>query len=320
MTTSPPKAWLVFGEALVDKFPDAIVTGGAPFNVARHLAGLAQDVRFITRLGADAYGHTIRDEMQRMRMPLGFVQEDREHATGTVSVTQAANGSHEFHILANQAYDHVDSEELMHKLDELERPKVDTQLYHGTLCLRSTASRRAWKALCTRGASPRFVDMNWRDGHLTPEAAWAAMQGADLLKLSNEELALVLGWQGKASAASQAPARPGVACAQLGELSSALQLGTLIVTYGALGSAVYERGVCTACAQSTPLAQLVDTVGAGDAFSAVCMASTGKPWGWQLTLERAGDFAAAICGLRGAVPAEADSAAFYAHWQRQWQL
>ena len=44
---------VVFGEALVDLFKNAAVVGGAPFNVARHLAGFALQPLFISAIGTD---------------------------------------------------------------------------------------------------------------------------------------------------------------------------------------------------------------------------------------------------------------------------
>ena len=62
---------------------------------------------------------------------------------------------------------------------------------------------------------------------------------------------------------------------------------------------------------------MVDTVGAGDGFSAVCMLGRLLGWPVTLTLERANDFAAAICGIRGAIPDHAD---FYQPYTKDWSI
>lgn len=312
--SSKLKTWLVFGEALVDKFPQASVTGGAPYNVARHLAGFGAHVIFISRIGADANGAAIQSEMQQLGMATQSLQIDAVHPTGTVRVTQAANGSHEFHILSNQAYDYIDASSFDTLLTDL---GDEAQLYHGTLALRSATSRSTWKALCAREPKLRFVDMNWRENHLTHEAALGALQGACLLKLSESELALVTSWLSLDTPwLKQAPSLDEH-CAGIASLMRQLQVGTLLVTYGQEGSAVCVDGACIAAAQSAPVANLVDTVGAGDAFSAVCMLAQNESWDWPTTLKRASEFAAAICGIRGAAPANID---FYKHWRQQWQL
>jgi hypothetical protein len=63
LLTPPPSSAatiLLFGELLVDCFPDREVVGGAPFNVARHLIGLVGGVGvdpvLVTRIGKDARG------------------------------------------------------------------------------------------------------------------------------------------------------------------------------------------------------------------------------------------------------------------------
>ncbi|HEX8955049.1 MAG TPA: PfkB family carbohydrate kinase, partial [Burkholderiaceae bacterium] len=50
---------VIFGEMLVDVFGDSVVPGGAPFNVARHLAAFGIDVCLISRIGADAHGDAL---------------------------------------------------------------------------------------------------------------------------------------------------------------------------------------------------------------------------------------------------------------------
>ncbi len=308
------KPWLVFGEALIDQFPEAIVTGGAPFNVARHLTGFGVPVLFVSCVGADAYGDVIRAEMQQLGMSTKGVQTDAERPTGTVRVEQSADGAHTFHILSDQAYDTIDAAKLLPLLDEL---GADFQLYHGTLALRNSASRSACAALCAQPHKGRFVDMNWREGQLTHTAALAALQGAKWLKLSEAELALCLSWLSLGSPLSHRTPELGEHCIGLQALMQQLDVTTLLVTYGEEGSAAFTQGRCIAVAASAPVKNLSDTVGAGDAFSAVCLLAQNTGWDWPLTLTRASAFAAAICGIRGAAPSSAD---FYKQWRQEWQL
>ena len=62
---------------------------------------------------------------------------------------------------------------------------------------------------------------------------------------------------------------------------------------------------------------LVDTVGAGDAYASVFLLGQARAWPLALTLARANEFAAAICGVSGAVPADL---AFYQPFISRWLL
>ena len=68
---------------------------------------------------------------------------------------------------------------------------------------------------------------------------------------------------------------------------------------------------------SAPVERTVDTVGAGDAFAAVCILGLRSGWGPDTLLERAGTFAAQVVGQRGAV---AEDRATYSRLSEQWQL
>jgi fructokinase len=61
--------------------------------------------------------------------------------------------------------------------------------------------------------------------------------------------------------------------------------------------------------------RLVDTVGAGDALSAVYLVGRARGWPLDVTLERASAFAGAVCGLAGAVPGDLS---FYSDWIGRW--
>ena len=65
-----------------------------------------------------------------------------------------------------------------------------------------------------------------------------------------------------------------------------------------------------------PAISIIDTVGAGDGFSAVFILGRLQRWPAALTLQRAHAFAAAVCTMRGAVPDDND---FYAPFLAEWQ-
>ncbi len=76
-------------------------------------------------------------------------------------------------------------------------------------------------------------------------------------------------------------------------------LPLLIVTRGAAGAMLLTDEHIL---EEAPLggAEVVDTVGAGDAFSAVALLGMLRGWSLQDTLQRALEFAARICTIRGA--------------------
>ena len=67
----------------------------------------------------------------------------------------------------------------------------------------------------------------------------------------------------------------------------------------------------------TQTSALVDTVGAGDAFSSVVVLGLSHGWPMQQILERAQAFASAIIGIRGATSYERS---FYQPFLQDWQL
>ncbi|HEY3326608.1 MAG TPA: PfkB family carbohydrate kinase [Novimethylophilus sp.] len=70
-------------------------------------------------------------------------------------------------------------------------------------------------------------------------------------------------------------------------------------------------------AQGRSVIPLADTVGAGDGFVAVYILGTLNQWPANTTLNRANEFAAAICAIRGTASDEND---FYAPFLREWKL
>jgi fructokinase len=294
---------LIFGEVLFDVFPDGSrILGGAPFNVAWHLQGLGLDPLFISRVGDDAAGERVRTAMRDWGMDASGVQRDRQYPTGMVRV-RLERGQPDFEILDAQAYDRIDTDEALRAAGEAGIGLV----YHGTLALRDPRSRAALHALDGVLCVPRCVDLNLRAPWWSAESAAGVLHGARWLKLNDVELRAIGGGESVDDADL---------IAQAERLRERLEIDVLLLTLGERGAIVVaEDGAIESPAH--PVAHFVDAVGAGDAFAAVALAGAAAGWSLPLTLARALEFAAWICGLRGAVAADRER---YARYRKAWGL
>jgi fructokinase len=274
---------LVLGEALVDEFHDGAVAGGAPFNVARSLAALGAPVRFVSRIGADdAAGRQVLGGAVRFGLCIEDIQRDPAHATGRVSIHEDVGGSHRFEIHADAAWDH------------LEAPAVADAgiVYFGSLAQRHAVSRAAIRKTVKRvgrSSGLRLLDLNLRPGTDSPGLAAEVLMLADWVKLNEDELDCLLAWF--------EPTLPA--------LMARFALQGLVLTRGAAGYALHgEQGQLLATGEGVAQPALVDSVGAGDGFTALLLAglSLGRDLG--ATLHLANRYAAMICGVRGPLPSD----------------
>ena len=288
---------VVFGEVLFDRFPDGnVVLGGAPFNVARHLQAFGREPLMISRVGNDALGRNIRQAMEDWSMSLRGLQLDSQHPTGTVDVSIHANEP-SYDIVDQRAYDFIDAT-LLPPLPE------SGVLYHGSLALRNPVSRQALETLRRGGDLAVFVDVNLRAPWWQREAVLAMLQQARWAKLNADELACLCPEEGSLEARARF-------------LLADCELEWLVVTLGGAGAQVFMATADTlsiAPAQNTPV---VDTVGAGDAFTSVLLLGLLRDWPMQQTLQRAQEFASAIVGVRGATVSDAG---FYERICVDWEL
>lgn len=295
---------VLFGEVLADIFPDRAVLGGAPFNVARHLKAFGRNPVLVSRIGDDDLGKNVLGAMKQYGMASGGIQLDRARATGQVKV-HLEGGSHRFEILPAQAYDFIH-----YGIARMVRLPLNPALvYFGTLAQRQAVSRRALMTLLHSTDAAKFLDLNLRSPWYDEKTLRLSLQYADILKLNVEELAVL----------AEMFALPGkTSHAHAGELLRQFDLDRVVVTCGAEGAWQINRAgeIVEAMADDQNTA-VVDTVGAGDAFAAVYILGTLRHWPVKRKLERANVFAAAICGVRGAIPEHAE---FYDRFIREWGL
>ena len=299
----------VLGEALIDRFPNADVIGGAPFNVARNLALLGAAPLMITRIGRDALGATIVADFQRFGMDPRGLQHDAARATGTVTVHMQGK-SHRFEIGADSAWDHLDAAAAVQAI-AASAPAV---VYFGTLAQRSEVSRRAIHAALGASNALPFLDLNLRDGPDNRALAEDSLQRAAMVKVNDEELDQLIAWFAP-------PATPARRWGEAGQrtaveaLVARFELQRLTITRGAAGWACFDARGAGWLEGTAPTVTVRDTVGAGDAFASVLLLGELRGWPLRLTLQRAGEFASAVCGIAGAVdPASPIYAAASAAW------
>lgn len=249
---------VVVGEALVDIDADGRETvGGSPLNVAVALGRLESPVLLVTELGADARAARVRDHL---------VDAEVE-----VIASPTADGRTPTAVVLADEGDPVYEVDLAWTLPHSELPECDA-LHVGSLATVLEPGRDSVLDLVEQAwARDVFVsyDPNVRAGHLTDHAgqvgdggvqAWRDLESladrAQLVKLSVQDVHFL---------------HPGADPDQIARtLLTGERTELVILTRGAEGATAYADGVAVHV-ESTPV-DVVDTVGAGDAFTAAVLA------------------------------------------------
>jgi fructokinase len=272
---------VIYGEVLFDCFPNGEqVLGGAPFNVAWHLQAFGDQPSLISRVGNDEMGRNIISAMEKWGMDTASVQVDSQHQTGRVDIAVIENEPH-YTITPDCAYDFIDIKEIKN----LENTGI---LYHGTLGLRNTASRQTFERLASMSNLSIFLDVNLRPPWWEKDQVCGWLEQARWVKLNTNEL-------------QELGAISGDVKQDMAEFQARYDIEILIVTRGADGAIVRTRdGALYSSTLSKP-PKFIDTVGAGDAFTAVFIHGLISNWPLNDTLDAAQHFASAVVGLRGAI-------------------
>jgi fructokinase len=288
------KTITVFGEVLVDHFPDGNkILGGAPFNVAWHLQAFGGNPQFISRIGNDPTGNQIRTAMRLWGMNLDYLQQDPTYPTGQVQVT-IEHSEPSYAILPDQAYDHIEMSGLLGNHTGI--------LYHGTLATRSTLSRQTLASLKALHQGKIFIDVNLRQPWWNKADVLGLIKDADWVKLNLHELQAL---QDDVTDFKTS----------MKEFLCRYKLEGIIVTCGEEGALALDNSGEFFSVSPTSSVELIDTVGAGDAFSAILLLGLNFGWSLRQTMERAQLFASAITGQRGATVGDLN---FYQPFIASW--
>lgn len=293
----------IFGEVLVDVFPDQKILGGAPYNVAKHLQAFGVNAEMISRIGMDSLGEDLMDEMMTLGLETQGIQFDTEYPTGQVKV-HLQDGTHQFEILPDQAYDHINLAVTQETISSIQASIA----YFGTLVLRNIESRLTAEQFLAGVSCLKFLDLNLRAPWYTKEVIEFALTQADIVKMNDDELATVA----SLFALTGSPEQQALA------LQHQFNLQQLIITCGAKGSwLLSDHAQLVRSGDLAASINIIDTVGAGDAYAAVFILGILHQWEIATTLKRASAFAAAMCEVRGA---SAPSMSFYQPFIEAWAV
>jgi fructokinase len=261
---------IVCGEALVDLVPGSDGSGaqprpgGSPANVAVALARLGMPALLLARLSTDVHGQMLRRHLAHSGVNLSLAIDAAEPTSvATVRLDGDGSASYTFELdgRADDAWSPADLPPVL---------AAGAALHvSGALALVRPALRQTVDALLTRESGQRLVslDPNPRPA-LTPDRpmlvetleSWVAR--CDVVRASAEDLTWTL---------------PDVPVREVARRWRARGPALVVVTRG--GDGVFALGPAGECDLPAQPVRVVDTVGAGDAFTAGLLAALGRG-GW----------------------------------------
>jgi fructokinase len=271
--------------------PSGQYLGGAPFNVAAHLAQLGQPAAIVSRIGDDELGREALRRAQAAGVDVTYCQRDYSLPTGVARAALDASGSARYRFNDPCAWDAVESLPAL-----LQYATNCHAVVYGTLAQRATMSRASIEQLVAIAAW-RVLDINLREPHVDRDLTLHALTLADFVKLNESEADLIARWLGVAPQASHLLSALRALQRDRAAKRPALEL---CITRGDRGAQYFADGHWHVV--SAPAVRVFDTVGAGDSFLAMMIAQKLRGAAPDLALKKAAMLAAFVASQPGAVP------------------
>jgi fructokinase len=275
------------GELLWDLFPEGKKLGGAPANFAYHCKAFGFQSFPVSCLGDDDLGREILPVLRSHDIDVSFIAADTEHPTGTVSVELDENGKPEYIIHEDVAWDHIPLTDEILTL----AGKTDAVCF-GSLAQRSKTSRQTIQKFlqATKPDCVKIYDINLRQHYYSGELIEEMLQLSTVFKLNDEELPVVAELMGIS----------GQEKTLIEQIALRYSLNLIALTKGDAGSCLYHAGQFSEHGGYDT--KVVDTVGAGDSFTAVLAAGLLLGYDLDKINDLANKTAAYVCSQSGAMP------------------
>lgn len=278
---------VALGEVLWDMLLGGKKIGGAPLNFACHATQLGCKGVMVSSIGKDALGDELLEGIAPIGVELSFVQRS-DRPTSKVDVVVDSQGTPQYIINEGVAWDHILFTPEMYALAQ----KADAVCW-GSLAARNETSRTTIIRFVesTREDCLKVFDINIRQHYYDKEFINWGLTQANVLKLNDDELPLLQGYY----------SLMGDPIEQCRELLERFGLRYVVYTCGSKESVVV--GAEDISRIDTPKVEVVDTVGAGDSFTAAFVSGLIRGDSIAETHRHAVDIAAYVCTQAGAIPA-----------------
>jgi fructokinase len=275
------------GEILWDILPTGRQLGGAPANFAYHCQALGGKAVVVSCVGNDKLGNEILNQLQQLGLEHKYIAIDTEHPTGTVTVELDENGKPDYIIHQNVAWDFIPQTRQLLELAQ----SIDAVCF-GSLCQRSEVSRNTVREFlrATKPECLRVFDINIRQSFYSRHIIQDMLELSNVLKLNDEELPLIadmLDIKGSETDILQT-------------ICDRCELNLIALTKGSRGSRLYTPTSDSSHAGFP--ADIADTVGAGDSFTAAITLGLLRGDELDKINERANRLAGFVCSQKGATP------------------
>jgi fructokinase len=301
------------GEILWDRLPGGDEIGGAPLNVVSHLARFGHRAAYVTAVGQDRAGDAAIAEVHRRGIDTSLVGRADGVPTGLAQVTLGEGGSPAFVLRRPAAFEQWgDDDSVVARAMGME----PSFLVFGTLAQMRAPARAGLRRIAASCAGAvRLYDVNLRDGWWSAGLVAEIIGLASVVKLSESEAselapALGVSWgsgaddPGGFSAGECSAGEFSAGEFSAEEFSRALaaryELRGVAVTAGPDAASLWLDGVFARAAP--PESDVVDAVGAGDAFAAGLLDAIGQGLGAPAALRRANALGTLVASRRGAQP------------------
>lgn len=275
------------GELLWDVLPDAEQLGGAPINFAYHVSALGAEAVAISTIGSDNRGEKALKELQNRGVNTSYISVLDQFDTGYVTARVDGKGVATYAFPDDVAWDHL----AINPAAQQCAAKLKAICF-GTLAQRSESSRSSIQQYLgtTSEKTLKVYDLNLRQNFYNREIIENSLKMCTVLKLNDDELTVI----------SSLFLLTGSEHEQMEALRKHFDLELVILTKGSNGSILIERGEISR--HSGLAAEVVDTIGAGDSFTAAVVIGLLSKKTLDEINEKANRLAAYVCSQPGAMP------------------